>query len=119
MFKSRSKVLFVGSFLATAYIIYLMIYFGGSMSSSDATEALGGAIATALVMPHMLITGLGVIFSWVGFFARKPWGALVGAILYCVGAVLFLIYAIFSIPLIVLGFIGFAKQKKLINNNNN
>lgn len=118
MFKDRSKVLFVGTLLSTLYIIYLMVYFGGSMSSSDATEAIGGALATALVMPHMLITGLGVIFSWVGFFTRKPWGALVGAILYCVGAILFLIYAIFSIPLIILGFIGYAKQKKLTDSKN-
>lgn len=118
MFKGRSKVLFVGTLLATIYVVYLAIYFGSSMGSSDAAEALGGAIATALVTPHMLITGLGVIFSWIGFFAKKPWGALVGAILYCVGAVLFLLYAVFSIIFIVLGFIGYAKQRKITNNHN-
>ena len=55
MFKNRSKVLFVGSLLATIYVIYLIIYFSGSMQSNDTSEALGGALATALVKPHMLI----------------------------------------------------------------
>lgn len=114
MFNKRSKVLFVCAALATIYAIYLIVYFGGSMSSSDASEAIGGAIATALVTPHMLFVSLGAIFSWLGFFLRKPWGALVGAILYCVGAILFLVYAMFCIPIIVLGFVGYAKQKKLV-----
>lgn len=116
MFKNRSKVLFIGALLATLYTIYLMMYFGESMNSSDSAEAIGGAVATALVTPHMLLTGLGAIFSWIGFFIRRPWGALVGAILYCVGAVLFLVYAMFSIPLIILGFVGYSKQKKLVKN---
>ena len=113
MFKNRSKVLFAGALLATIYTVYLMINFGSSMGSSDTAESVGGAIATALVTPHMLLTGLGAIFSWIGFGTRKSWGALVGAILYCVGALLFLLYAMFSIPLIILGFVGYAKQNKI------
>ena len=84
------------------------------MTSSDSTEAIGGALATALVTPHMVVVGLGAIFSWLGFILRKPWGALVGAILYCVGALVFIVYAMFCIPLIILGFVGYSKQKKLI-----
>ncbi len=114
MFEKRSKVLFICALLATFYVIYLICYFGGSMTSSDSTEAIGGAIATALVTPHMVLVGLGAIFSWLGFFLKKPWGALVGAILYCVGALVFIVYAMFCIPLIILGFVGYSKQKKLI-----
>ncbi len=113
MFKQRSKVLFVGALLATLYTVYLMVYFGNSMNSSDSAEAVGGALATALVTPHMLVTGLGAIFSWVGFGTRQVWGALVGAILYCVGALIFIFYAMFSAPLIILGFVGYANQRKL------
>ena len=117
MFKNRSKVLFIGALLATMYTIYLMAHFGSSMASSDSAEAIGGAIATVLVTPHMLLTGLGAIFSWIGFGIKKNWGALVGAILYSVGAILFIPYAMFSIPLIVLGFVGYAKQKKINKKN--
>ena len=116
MFKERSKVLFVAALLATIYVIYLICYFGGSMASSDSTEAIGGAIATALVTPHMVVIALGAIFSWIGFWARNSWGPLVGAILYSVGALLFMVYIVFCIPLIVLGFVGYVNQKKLLNN---
>jgi hypothetical protein len=118
MFKSRSKVLFVSSLLISAYVIYLMYYFGSSMFVSDGTEALGGAIATALVTPHMLVLGLGAVFSWIGFFFKKSWAALVAAILYCAGAILFLMYALFVVPSIILGFIGYAKQKHINQSNN-
>lgn len=117
MFNKRSKVLFVCAILATIYSLYLIIYFGNSMISSDSAEAIGGAIATALVTPHMIMMSLGAIFSWLGFFLRKSWGALVGAILYCVGALLFMLYAMFCIPLIILGFVGFAKQRKISKEN--
>lgn len=113
MFRGRSKLLFAGAVLATIYVIYLIVYFGGSMGDLNSDEEIGGAVATALVTPHMLFMGLGAIFSWVGFFIRKPWGALTGAILYSVGAVLFLMYAPFCIPMIILGFAGYAKQRKL------
>lgn len=115
MFKERSKALFICSILATIYTIYLIFYFGGSMMTDDSTEAISGAIATALVTPHMVMIGLGTIFSWLGFFLKKSWAALAGAVLYCVGALIFILYAVFCIPLIILGFVGFSNQKKLIN----
>ena len=106
MFKNRSKILFVCALLATLYVIYLISYFTSSVGDMNSSEEIGGAIATALVTPHIVIMGLGAIFSWLGFFLRKSWGALVGAILYCVGALMFILYAVFCIPLIVLGFIA-------------
>ena len=117
MFKNRSKVLFACAILATAYSLYLIIYFYSTMTSSDSAEALGGAIATALVTPHIVLMSLGTIFSWIGFFLRKSWGALVGAILYCVAALVFMMYAMFCIPMIVLGFLGFANQRKILKEN--
>ena len=113
MFEKRSKVLFVCGILAAIYAVYLIVYFAGATDSEDAAEAIGGAIATAIVMPHMIVMTLGAIFTWLGFCLRKNWGALVGAILYCVGLFLFPPYFMFSIPLIILGFVGFSKQKKL------
>lgn len=117
MFKKRSKALFVGALLITIYVIYLIIHFGSSIFVDDGAEALGGALATALVTPHMFVLALGALFAWIGFFARKSWAALVAAILYCVGALLFMLYMFFVIPSIILGFVGYAKQKKLNSNN--
>lgn len=114
MFKNRSICLFIATSLSTIYLIYLLVYFGSSMVTNDAAEAIGGAIATALVSPHMFFIGLGAIFGWLGFFLKLPWAALVGAILYCVAALMFILYAFICIPLIILGFVGYANQKKLV-----
>lgn len=115
MFKGRSKALFFGTLIATLYGIYLISYFVGTMTTGSNADQLGGAIATALVTPHMVCVWLGIIFGWLGFFMKASWAALVSAIMYCVGAVIFLIYALFLVPSIILGFVGFAKQKKMNN----
>lgn len=112
--KKRSKVLIIATVLATAYALYLFFYFvGGTANADGAGEAIGGAIATAMVTPHMVMFFLGAIFGWLGVFLCKPWAALVAAILYSVGTVLFLVYAMFGVPILILGFVGYSKQAKI------
>ena len=111
--KTRSIALTVATTLATAYVLYLYMYFVGGTASAKGLDALGGAIATALVTPHMLMFGIGAVFGWLGVFLRKTWAALVAAILYSVGTLLFLAYAFFGVPILVVGFIGYANQKKI------
>ena len=116
--KKRSVFLFIATLLSTAYAIYLICYFvGGTANASDTGEAIGGAIATALVMPHMIMFLIGCVFGWLGFLFKKSWSALVAAILYSVGTLFFLVYAMFSIPLLIFGFIGYANQKKINKKN--
>ena len=115
--KKRSRMLLVATILATAYTIYLINYFFGGTASAKGIDFLAGAIATALVMPHMLLFLIGTIFGWIGFILKKSWGALVAAILYSVGTLFFLAYAIFGVPILVFGFIGYAKQKKINKKN--
>lgn len=112
--KKRSVVLTIATILATAYVVYLITHFFGETVNADgAAEAVGGAIATALVMPHMIMFLIGAIFGWVGVFLRKSWGALVAAILYSVGTLFFLLYAMYGIPILILGFVGYSKQKRI------
>ena len=112
MFKKRSVALFIGTVIATIYAIYLVSYFSGVTNSASTSEQIGGAIATALVTPHMVCVWLGVIFGWLGFILIKPWAALVSAILYVIAAVLFLMYTLFLLPSIILGFVGYGTTKK-------
>ena len=109
----RSKILFVASTLATLYTVYLISYFVGGTLNADGSEAVSGAIATALVTPHMIVFLIGAVFGWIGFIAKKSWAALVAAILYSVGTLIFLVYAMFGIPILIFGFIGYSNQKKL------
>ncbi len=116
--KKRSIMLGIVTLLATAYTIYLFCYFvGGTVSSSDAAEAIGGAIATALVLPHAVMFLIGAIFGWLGYLLKQTWAALVAAILYSVGTLLFLAYFMFGAPLLIMGFIGYVNQKKLSKRN--
>ena len=118
MKKKRSKLLLISDILGTLYAIYIIIYFSSSLNSNDAAEAVGAAIATALVMPHMILVVLAVIFNWVGYGTNKRGLALTGGILYSVAGVVFLMYIFFVIPSLVLSFVGFAKLKQINEYNN-
>ncbi|MCY6959852.1 hypothetical protein [Clostridium brassicae] len=109
----KSKALIISSILGIIYSIYLVIHFGGSvLGANSGSEAVGGAIATALVAPHMICVILAAIFNTIGAIFNKSGFALVGAILYCVGGVLFIMYIIFVIPMIILSFVGYGSVKK-------
>ena len=116
--RKRSIMLIISTVLATLYTGYIFYYFiNGTVSATDSVEQLGGAIATTLVMPHAIMFLIGIIFAWIGIIIKKEWAALVAAILYSVGTLFFLIYAMFGVPILILGFIGFANQKKLNDKN--
>ncbi|MBQ7045853.1 MAG: hypothetical protein IJN65_05105 [Clostridia bacterium] len=116
--RKRSIMLIIATVLSTAYAVYLICYFFGAMASAnDSTEAIAGGIATALVTPHTIMFVLGAMFGWLGIIIKKSWSALVAAILYCVGSLLFLAYIMFGAPILILGFIGYANQKKLNKKN--
>ncbi len=114
MFKNRSKIVFAAAVLGTLYTIYLVSYF-----TSASSEDLGGAIATAIVMPHMAMNLLAVIFNWVAFAGTKKWAIIVALVLYCVAIVLFPLYALFDIPMVILSAIGISKTSKINKNSFN
>ena len=112
--RNRSIALLIATIAATVYTIGLISYFYSvNTAANETAEALSGAIATALVTPHMIMFLVGAVFGWVGVVFKKAWGALVAAILYAVGTVVFLVYAVFGVPILVLGFIGYAMQMKI------
>lgn len=108
MTKKRSKALIVSTILGAIYAIYLIVYFGNASS-----EDIGGAIASTIVMPHMICVVIAAAFNLAGSLTNKRGFALTSAILYSVSAVLFLMYAFFVIPMIILTFVGFANLKKI------
>jgi len=114
MLKNRSILTLISLVLAIAYTIYILSYFGGvnAETTSDA-EAIGAGIATLLVLPSVFVLGVGVILGLIGFFNRSAGLQLTAAILYSVAGLLFLLYAVFLVPSIVLGFIGWNQQKKI------
>lgn len=92
--------------LTVLYAGYLLVYFSDVGSSS-----IGGALASALVAPHMLCAAIAAVFSFVGFFGKKRWAMLTSGILMVAAAVLFTTYAPMVIIQAVLFFISYARMK--------
>lgn len=111
MFNNRSKVVFVSAVLATLYVIYTASYFADAASSD-----LGGALATAIVMPHLIANFIAVIFNWIAFAMNKRWAIIVALVLYCVAIVLFPVYFFFDLPMVILSAVGISKISKIQKN---
>jgi len=110
----KSKLLLVNCVLATLYSVYLVYMFAnGYEGTTSAAEQAGASIAMMLIAPHAFVTILGMIFGWLAYVMNKTGFALTSAILYSVAAGLFILYAPFLLPMIVIGFIAYSKVKKV------
>lgn len=109
--RKKNKLALISWILSLLYLIYLITYFGGGLGSSSGVDQVGAALATALVFPHMLALGIGLIFNMLGYFLDKRAFVLVGAILYSVSILLFMVYFMFVLVQMVLSYIAFAKMK--------
>lgn len=103
----KSKLLLISAIIGAAYMIYIIAYFAGATS-----ESLGGALATALVLPHMAAVIIAVFFNILGYIMNNRWLALASGIFYIVSLILMPIYFMFVIIEAILSFIAFAKIKK-------
>lgn len=95
----------IGMILTVLYAAFIVSYFGDAGASD-----FSGAIATTIVMPHMICVVIAAAFSFVGFFAKKRWAMLTSGILMAVSAALFPMYAQMVIIQAVLFFISYARM---------
>ena len=114
----RNILLLISAIMGTAYAAWLIIYFfgvakqslaPGSVDFEETGKQIGGALATILVTPHIIIVSIAAIFNLLGWYLNKGWAALTAGILYLVGGVLFFIYLPYVLIQAVLAFIGFSK----------
>ena len=102
---------FLCMILTIVYAIYLVSYFSNISSlATDGASKLGGAIATALVTPHMVCVAIAAVMSVVGFFGKARWAFLVCGILLIVAAVVFLAYAMMVVIQAILAFLAYARM---------
>jgi cytochrome bd-type quinol oxidase subunit 2 len=118
MFKDRSITAFLAVLFASAYLVYLIISFKDfNNQSEDPGEQFFRALLTLFLLPHLIVTIIAVIMGWVGFGTKSSGFILASAILYCVSLFMFLFVFFYLVPSIVLGFVGYANQKKLARNS--
>lgn len=110
--KSKNKLLLASWILGGLYFVYLFAYFTGAVGGSTGGEQVGAALATAIIIPHMVVVLLAVIFNILGWHLNKRGFALTGAILYAVAMVVFPPYFFFVIIQMILSFVGVSKMKK-------
>ena len=110
--KNRSKTLIISMVLGVGYSIYLMSYFYNITMCGSGMDFIVGSLASAIVFPHMMSVGIGLIFNMLGYFLNNRAFVLVGAILYSVSILLFMMYFMFVIVQMILSYIAFAKMKK-------
>ena len=102
--KNRSKTLIISMVLGVAYSIFLMSYFYDVTMNGNGMDFIAGSIASAMVLPHMLATIAGAVFSVVAVIINKRWSAMVA----------FIMYAIFTLPIAIIATIGYVRMKKYI-----
>lgn len=113
----RPVISLVTVLAATVYGVFVVSSLAGAFNettsgaSSDA-EIAGAAIGVGLLLPHVLLTWLGILLNWVGYGAKIPGMTLAAAILYSVAAFLGFLYIVFMVPIIVLAYISFAQERK-------
>lgn len=118
MKKKRSKSLLIGGIIGALYLVYLLYSMGSTAGGAESDAELAGVgIAYLLMMPHLVLTLLAVIFNWIAYIQNHRTFALTTGILYSVAALVFPLYALFVVPSLILGFVGFANLKGIIAQN--
>ena len=113
----RSKVLLISAILGTLYSIFLITHFAGANANTyNSSDAIAAGIATALVMPHMLLVCLATVFNWLAWLMTSKGFAITTGVLFSVGAAVFPLYAMFLIPMIILSFVGVSKVNSIKGN---
>lgn len=111
--KKGKVLLLIALIIAILYAVYSIYYWSGANGSAATdTDAVGVGIATVIVLPHLVMTGLAIIFNALSVFLYNRPFALVAAILYSVALVLFPPYFMFVIIEMVLCYIAFARMAK-------
>ena len=133
----RSKTLFAANILATLYSGYLLWTFVGAIivaGGIDFIDAIGAYFeflfdilgtdfpeitflyaVLVLLCVHIAAFVLGCLIGWIAFAAKKSGGAKFAASLYLIGTLCFPVFLFFGLPIIIAGFVGGGKQKKINN----
>lgn len=114
--RRRSYATLAAAILATgAALLYIAYYIGNFVTLENAsigtTLPLAVAISSAFKIATICICLAAGAF-WAGFFAPARPLVLAGAILSALCMVFVLLWAIFSAPAMILGFVGYARVSK-------
>ena len=119
----RSKVVLVFALLSVIYTVALSILWSNAQSTltqlfeTDPVLAglgtVAGGLASIVLLPHFISAVFGSILAVVGFLSRNDGFVLASATLFSVAVAMFFLSGLLLLPVVILGFIGHANQRRL------
>ncbi|MCR4943146.1 MAG: hypothetical protein K5986_01505 [Clostridium sp.] len=116
MNKKRSVWLLVSALVSTIYVLYLFVYYGNLVTSTDGVLHETAVTLAIFIVPHLILTAIGAVFNWFAFATNMRALALSCGIIYIIGflaGILYLPINLIVVPSIILSFVGFVKLKKI------
>ena len=119
----RSKAAFVFAVLGTVYTVVLIALWSSSQSAltelfmTDPFLAgfgtVAGGVASIVLLPHFISAVFASVLAIVGFLTRNDGFILAAATLFSVAVAMFFLSGLLLLPVVILGFIGYANQRRL------
>lgn len=105
--------LMISAVLGIVYTVIILLFYGNAIfAAGNPLSFIFGALAATLAAPHIVVVAIAAVFNTIAAISSSKAFALASAILYCLGAILFIFFAIFILPSIILCFIGYSNLKK-------
>ncbi len=74
---------------------------------------VASGVASIVLLPHFISAVIASVLGVIGFFARNDGFVLAAAILFSVALAMFFLSALVLLPVVVLGFVGYANQRRI------
>ena len=119
----RSKVVLFFAALGSIYTVVLAVVWSSAQSAltelfvTDPWLAglgtVAGGVASIVLLPHFISAVFASVLGIIGFFTKNDGFILASAILFTVAVALFFLSGLILLPIVILGFIGYANQRRL------
>lgn len=119
----RSKVVLFFAVLGAVYTVVVTILWSSAQSAltdlflSDPWLAglgtVAGGVASIVLLPHYISAVFASVLGVIGFLSRNEGFILASATLLCVAVAMFFLSGLLLLPVVILGFIGYANQRRL------
>lgn len=108
-----NTLLLISSIIGNIYAgILLWDLINNLTTAENSIYGLGQILGTMITAPQVILTIIGVIFSWIGVSSGMSRNALVAGILYSVSVVFRITELLFILPQMILCFVAYAQMSK-------
>ena len=100
-------------FEAYIELLFRMIEMIFEMGGINQEEVMLIYASIILFLVHILSFLVGSLIGWIAYFRRKSGGAMFAAVIYLIGTICVPVSVFWCLPIVIMGFVGGSKQKKI------